>query len=480
MKNFLLVSFIFFIPLVLLAQDVPKTGLLFDDEAYAEVPVKARNVAFQDVVSEKPRASLKKFLPKIQSQKQYGTCVGWSSAYYGRTILHARINNILDTDKITNNAFSPVYTYLSANVDNDYNCQGGAYISKAMQTMVEKGAPLLSEFNVLCATTIPDELYESAKENKIKGFTRLFGTDESNILKIELAKRSLINGNPVIIGFQVQNSFYTAKNVFEPDGGDYTGGHAMCVVGYDDDKYGGSFEIVNSWGENWGNDGLIWVRYDDYAKHTRYAFEMIPNKKTIKKTKKLLSGELDLKLYDGSKMEVTKGAGGYKKSVLGWQDIVMDKEKQSIGDYATNEVYPRDTRYRMYAKVNKPAYVYVIGADSNGDNGVLFPHKEGISPYIAYENTSVVVPGERYWFRLNSDVESDYSVVIFSEDEIDINEAKQRLETMDGDLIDKLYIIFKDDLINKDAVKLSEGKMGFTSEYENGTMALMVLDIKRS
>ena len=165
---------------------------------------------------------------------------------------------------------------------------------------------------------------------------------------------------------------------------------------------------------------------------------------------------------------------------MGWQDVVVDEAVQSIGDYATKVAYPAGTRYRMYAEVNKPAYVYVIGADSNGENGVLFPHKEDVSPYIAYENTSVLVPGEKYWFRLNSDVASDFSIVIFSENKIDINEVKQRMDTMKGELMDKLYIIFKDQLINKESISLSKDKMGFSAQYEQGTMAMMVLDIKRS
>jgi hypothetical protein len=483
MKNLCFLSLLFLFPFTIFSQDIPRMGLLLDDEAYEDVPMKARNVAFQDVVGEQPRTSLRKFLPTIRNQKGYGTCVGWSAAYYGRTILNARRRNMTDKMEIDKNAYSPVFTYLNANVDDDYNCQGGAFIGKAMQTMVEMGTPYFNEYDVLCDTTVPDALVESAKQHKIKDFTRLYGSDETNIVKIESVKRSLLNGNPVIIGFMVQNSFYSAKNVFEPDGGDFTGGHAMCVIGYDDDKYGGSFEIVNSWGTNWGNEGLMWVRYDDFANNTRYAFEMIPQKKIIqedKKEKKMLSGQLDLKLYDGNKMEVSKGKGDYKKTVLGWQDVVMDEDLQSIGDYSTKIAFPINTRYRMYAKVNKPAYVYVIGADSNGDSGVLFPHKEEISPYIAYENTSVIVPGEKYWFRLNSDVESDYSVVIFSENKVDVNEAKQRLDSMEGDLMDKLYIIFKDELISKENVKLSDGKMGFNAEYEKGTMALMVLDIKRS
>ena len=44
-------------------------------------------------------------------------------------------------------------------------------------------------------------------------------------------------------------------------------GHAMLLVGYDDNKNGGSFLILNSWGsekQEWGRNGTIWVKYDDY------------------------------------------------------------------------------------------------------------------------------------------------------------------------------------------------------------------------
>lgn len=479
MKNLLFTSIACLLTTLLFSQNKPATGLLFDDEAYKDTPVKARNVSFQDVVADQPKASLKQYVPEIKNQGGYGTCVGWSSAYYGRTILNARIEGINAPEEISHNTFSPVFTYLHANVDNDYNCQGGAYINKALKAMVEIGSPLFKDYNVMCDSNIPESVFKLASENKIKDFTRLFGANDSDDLKIESVKRSLLNGNPVIIGFIVENSLYTAKNVYQPDYAGTTGGHAMCVVGYDDDKYGGAFEIVNSWGKSWGNNGFIWVRYSDFPSYAKYAFEMIPSKKKKTVVKNQLAGELNLKLYDGSTMEVVQQSGEYKKSVLGWQDVVLDESNESIGDYATKEIYGINTRYRMYAKVNKPAYVYVIGADSNNDSGILFPHKEEISPYINYENTSVVIPGERYWIRLNSDVDSDYSIVIFSEEKIDIQEVKEKMDAMEGKLLDKLYVIFNDKLISKDDIKLNENKMSFSAEYANGSIALLILDIKR-
>jgi C1A family cysteine protease len=478
MKKILLLFVLTLLANGIYAQSVPKTGLLFDDDAYKSTPLKARNVSFQSVVGEESSVSLKQYVPAIKTQGQYGTCVGWSSSYYGRTILNARLNDLSVKEDISANAFSPVFTYLNSNVDNDFNCQGGAYINKALETMVEKGVPLFKDYDVMCDSYIPSEIWSKAEENKIKDYSRLFADQESNDVKLESVKRSLINGNPVIIGFQIENSFYTAKNVFEPDNLGTTGGHAMCIVGYDDNQYGGAFEIVNSWGDQWGNEGFIWVRYSDFVNYAKYAYEMIPQK-TVKRVENVLAGELSMKLYDGTSMEIKKGSGKYKKSVLGWQTVEVDAEVQSIGDYETTKVHPENTRYRMYAKVNKPAYVYVLAADSDQRNGMLFPHKEGISPYISYENTEVVIPGEKYWFKLNGDVASDYSIVIFSEEKIDTAKVKDQLDDLEGDLVDKLYVIFYDKLIAKDNVKLNNDKMAFEAKYTEGSMALMVLDIKR-
>ncbi len=477
-KNLFLFVFVTFISITLFSQNVPKTGLLFDDDAYSATPLKARNVSFQSVVNEVTSTSLKKFVPTIKTQGDYGTCVGWSSAYYGLTILNARINSLTSQADINSNTFSPIFTYLNSNVENDYNCQGGAFISKALGQLVEKGAPFYADYDVMCARSIPSDIWLKAEENKIKDYSRLFAEKESSEVKIESVKRSLVNGNPVIIGFKIENSFYFAKNVYEPDNLGTKGGHAMCVIGFDDNKYGGSFEIANSWGANWGNNGFIWVRYNDFLRYARYAYEMIPAKKKHQPLS-VLSGELTMKLFDGSIMKIEKGAGDYRKTIIGWQDVVVSEDVQSIGDYVTTNIYPDGTRYRIYAKVNKPAYIYVIGADSDGRNGVLFPHQEGISPYISYNDTEVIVPGEKFWFRLNSPVDSDYTIVIFSEEKIDIKAAKAQLDNLQGDLLDKLYIIFKDKLIDKNKVALNKTKMAFEASYSSGTMAMMVLDIKR-
>ena len=465
------------------SQNQRSTGLLFDDEAYKKTPLKARNVAFQDVVTEFTSASLKQFVPTVMDQGGYGTCVGWASAYYGRTILEARLTNTTGIEAITKSSFSPVFTYLNAHVDNDYNCQGGAFIGKAMETMVNKGVPHYEDFNVMCETSIPESILDKAKDYKIKDFTRIFGPDEYEDFKVDGVKRSLLNGNPVIIGFKVENAFYSAKTVYEPDNLGTEGGHAMCVIGFDDDKYGGSFELVNSWGSSWGNEGFMWVRYKDFAKFTRYAFEMIPMK-SQPKVKTTLGGEIEFVLRDKTPMKVVKGIGDYKSSVYGFQKVVIEDDEESIGDYATEESYPINTKYRMIAKVNQPSYVYAFGLDSDNEFSPLFPHKKSISSYINSDKSQVTLPfapkGKRAYAQLSKNVEKEYTVVVFSLEKLDLDEVEKQLIEMEGELLDKLYLIFNDKLINKDDIELMEEKMGFKAEFDKGSMAMMILDIKRA
>jgi hypothetical protein len=43
-------------------------------------------------------------------------------------------------------------------------------------------------------------------------------------------------------------------------------GHAMAIVGYDDDLNGGSFKVRNSWGPNFGDDGYCYITYESLKK----------------------------------------------------------------------------------------------------------------------------------------------------------------------------------------------------------------------
>lgn len=82
-------------------------------------------------------------------------------------------------------------------------------------------------------------------------------------------KAALAGENPIAFGFSVYDSFMSAavaKNGKVPmprsrEG--VQGGHAMLIVGYDDETQ--TFIVRNSWGTKWGSKGYCYMPYEFVA-----------------------------------------------------------------------------------------------------------------------------------------------------------------------------------------------------------------------
>lgn len=78
-------------------------------------------------------------------------------------------------------------------------------------------------------------------------------------------KTQLYLSNPIVFGFSVYDAFESdtvAKTGVLTMPGEHDillGGHAVCLVGYDDKKQ--AFLVRNSWGKKWGLAGYFWMPY---------------------------------------------------------------------------------------------------------------------------------------------------------------------------------------------------------------------------
>jgi C1A family cysteine protease len=86
----------------------------------------------------------------------------------------------------------------------------------------------------------------------------------------EDCKDALANGQPVVIGIQVYDSFENSTGGIIPmpdvNNEQLQGGHCMLMVGYDDSKQ--TFIVRNSWGEIWGDNGYCYIPYAYLADNT--------------------------------------------------------------------------------------------------------------------------------------------------------------------------------------------------------------------
>jgi len=195
--------------------------------------------------------------PTPGDQGQQGSCVAWATGYALKSY-QEKVELRWDLNRLEH-LFSPAFIFNQIH-DRSLSCREGSLIFDALNLLKNTGAATWSNMpytDANCTTAPTSVAVQQAAGFKISSWAKLNGVDA---IKAELA-----NHHAVVIGVDTYeslqllhgtNSVYTAKT------GAYKGGHALAVVGYDDNKYGGAFRIINSWGTSWGDNGYFWLTYD--------------------------------------------------------------------------------------------------------------------------------------------------------------------------------------------------------------------------
>ncbi len=326
----------------------------------------------------------------------------------------------------TQNVFSPVYVYRNIRPD-DPECQRGAQIFDALDLMRDSGAVRMLDIErSMDFPRIDLAYYRESRRYPIGGYVTLFSKEDKQkpALITRIVKKSLAEGRPVVIGMNTPDSFIEAKNVWEPteNPGRFYGGHAMCVVGYDDDR--GAFEILNSWGRKWGNGGFIWVPYKAFVDFVMESYEMIENLAIYSDTVK----------YEGfSRIEIL-GRGAPRPAAL-----VLSPD----GYYKTAESFTEGTQFRFVVGAGESAYVYSFAVsrparDNNFYSPVLMFPQTGISPLLNYRDSAVVLPGEDKSLALDAEAGMEYLITLYSKQPLDIQTIMRRFASTKGTLGERL------------------------------------------
>lgn len=446
-------------------------GLVFNDDMYEATPLKAR-LTLKSYKTLPQSYSLKKYAPEVRNQGSYGTCVGWASAWAARTILYAKNKSLNNKYSITKNAFSPAYIYhYSRAYPNEKTCKNGAYINTALNIMKNKGVPKYNNMSVQCTKKIPYRADAEAKAFKIKDYNRVFDQNTSIKDKINLIKTSLSNGFPVVIGAICPPSLFIAKDVWIPTElpEKKYGGHAMCVVSYNNNKYGGAFEVMNSWGKSWGNNGFCWVKYNDFHRFVKYGFEVYPVEMN-KSYKYEFSGKVIFRSNSADKLDI-------KKTINKGQTTEYDTDS-GIADYRLSKPLYSGSKYKVYVSNDKPAYMYVIASDLKNNASILFPFNQNISAYMSYSKNEIVLPNENYSFKLDNNKGIDYTCVLFSKYKLDINKILRQIKSASGNFKEKLNKVIGDKLISNNEVKFSSVQASFSARSHLKSVVAIIVEIE--
>ncbi len=404
--------------------------------------------------------SLLEYAPTRLNQGRQGSCVGWSASYAARTILHARQTGARPNDV----AFSPSYLYNQIALT---DCQG-AYLPDALAVM-KKGGLLPTEYfpydERSCSKKPDTREKQAAQQFRIRDYQRLTkGSASSQVPDLLAIKQNLAAGAPVVIGMLVGGTFMRnmeGQDLWRPTQQDYKmngyGGHAMCVIGYDDYKAGannGAFQIMNSWGTNWGNNGVAWVTYKDFEFFTKEAFGLYP------------MGSAD------------KGNANFAAEF----GLVKNKGKVSVAFEQTGEntfrtVTPmkKDEDFKIEVTNTQPCYTYVFGQETNGDIYTLFPYNEKHSPYCGTKGTRLFPRFESLYADDQGNL--DYMGVIMSKEVIDYEQAKQALNNVNGTMAQKLKTVLGSNALGDMQFKAGKSiQMGTYDKKSGATYIVMEIE----
>lgn len=212
--------------------------------------------------------SLREFCPIVLNQGIYNNCVGWTVAYLA---MSTQVNFKLN---IKNNDLK----YLLALDPNQLSYA----TSKKTENWAFESANFATALNYAKKTGISFRINSSVAHIEQSKNSKLVKISKWDRVKFDenlnkTIKSAIVCGKPVLFGLPLTNDFYEGGCI-TPDGilkdlnSDRTGYQAMCIVGYNDSINGGSFEVVTSYGNQFGDEGFIYIPYELFKKEVKEGF----------------------------------------------------------------------------------------------------------------------------------------------------------------------------------------------------------------
>lgn len=145
------------------------------------------------------------------------------------------------------------------------NCKDGWNANAAANFLLRSGVPDAACFPYTSGSNGQDVACRLTCADVAKRTTRIarFSTPTQSTVNVNAVKQALLRG-PVLTTMNVYSDFfYYGGGVYHHVTGDYVAGHAVSIVGWDDDER--AWIVRNSWGRNWGDHGYFRIDWNDVS-----------------------------------------------------------------------------------------------------------------------------------------------------------------------------------------------------------------------
>lgn len=211
------------------------------------------------------RVDLSDQMPPVGFQGEQGSCLGWALAYSIRSFQERKANNWQYDSPLLGGrgerVFSPSFIYNQINGGRDQGSDPLAALRLIVQRGVASWKTMPYNLNDYRSQPGPEALAE-AMRFRARGFRRV-NTQDLDSIRTEIAA-----GHTIMLGILLHENFYQVNRtnpVYDQLRGRFLGGHAVVIVGYDDNWVTsagtGALKIQNSYGRAWGNDGFGYIAY---------------------------------------------------------------------------------------------------------------------------------------------------------------------------------------------------------------------------
>jgi C1A family cysteine protease len=252
-------------------RDLPDFRDYTPDEETVKPQLEAIGAADAEAVAAPASVDLRPYCSPIENQGSLGSCTANATVglveYFERRA-HGRF---IDASRL--------FLYKATRDLLHWTGDTGAYLRSTMGALALFGVPPEEywPYNIARFDIEPSSfLFSFAANYKAIKYYRLDPTGTSPAALLTRIKANLASGLPPIFGFTVYSSISQAANsgkIPYPANGDrVVGGHAMLVVGYDDQmtitnsvsgaSTTGALIVRNSWGTGWGDHGYGYLPYD--------------------------------------------------------------------------------------------------------------------------------------------------------------------------------------------------------------------------